>query len=202
MLHAHVHQVLRDRDARGARAVHHDLDLADLLAGDLERVQQSRRDDDGGAVLVVVEDRDIAFFLELALDLKAARRGDILQIDAAEGAADEIDGVDDLVHILALDAERERVHVAERLEQRAFALHDGHARLGSDVAQAQHGGAVGDDRDEVAASGQLVAFVDVLLHLEAGLRDAGGVGERQVLGGMDGNARDDLDLAVPVVVQL
>ena len=42
--------------------------------------------DDGGAVLIVVENGDIAAFLQLLLDLKAAGRGNILQIDAAEAS--------------------------------------------------------------------------------------------------------------------
>ena len=41
--------------------------------------------DDGGAVLVVVEDGNVALFLQLPLDFKAAGGGDVLQVDAAEG---------------------------------------------------------------------------------------------------------------------
>jgi hypothetical protein len=44
----------------------------------------SREGDHGGAVLVVVENRDVALFLEFALDLKAAGRRDVLEVDAAE----------------------------------------------------------------------------------------------------------------------
>ena len=46
------------------------------------------QNNDGRAVLVVVEDRNIQFFLQFALDFKAARSGDVLQIDPAEAARD------------------------------------------------------------------------------------------------------------------
>ena len=45
------------------------LDLLDVLADDLQRVQHRRADDDRGAVLVVVEDRDLH-----ALAQRCARR--------------------------------------------------------------------------------------------------------------------------------
>ena len=153
-------------------------------------------------MLVVVEDRDVALFLQLLLDFKAAGRGDVLQVHAAEGAGEQVDRVDDLVHVLALDAEGEGVHVAEGLEQHALALHDGHAGLGADVAQAQHRGAVGDHRAQVPAAGQLIALVDVLLNLQAGLGHAGGVGQGKVLLAADGRAGDDFDLALPFIVLL
>ena len=67
-------QQLRDGDGRRARAGGHDLHVLFLLPDDLERIRESRERDNGGAVLVVVEDGNVALFLELALDLKAARR--------------------------------------------------------------------------------------------------------------------------------
>ena len=94
-------QQLYDRDGRRARAGGDDLHILFLLADDLQRVRQAGQRDDGGAVLIVVEDGNIALFLELALDLKAARRGNVLQIDAAEAAGDQRDGVHELVHVRA-----------------------------------------------------------------------------------------------------
>ena len=84
-------------------------------------------------MLVVVEDRNVALFLQLALDLKAARCGDVLQVDAAEGAGDQADRVYKLVHIMRLDAKRERIHIAERLKEHALALHDRQTGFRADV---------------------------------------------------------------------
>ena len=53
----------------------------------LRGVAQRGQRDDGRAVLVVVEDRDVQPLLELALDLEAAGRRDVLQVHPAEGRA-------------------------------------------------------------------------------------------------------------------
>ncbi len=50
-------------------------------------------------MLVVVEDRDVEPRLEPVLDLEAARRGDVLEVDAAEGRREPDDGLDDLVDV-------------------------------------------------------------------------------------------------------
>ena len=63
------------------------LDLAGALADDPQRVDQRGEDDDRGPVLVVVEDRDVELGAQAALDLEAARRRDVLEVDAAEAGA-------------------------------------------------------------------------------------------------------------------
>ena len=204
--HRHVfetggQQQLYDRDGGCARAGSDDFDILFLLADDLQRVRQTREGDDGGAVLVIVEDGNVAHFLELALDFEAARGCDVLKVDAAKGAGNEGYGVHKLVDILGFDAKREGVDVAEGFKQDAFALHDGHAGFGADVAETEHGRAVGDDGAEVPAAGQLIAFAEVLLNFEAGLRDTGGVGEAQIVLRLDRNPRLDLKFALPLAMQ-
>ena len=125
---------------------------AKTVADDLQCVGQAGQRNDGGAVLVVVEDGDIAALFELAFDLKASGRGNILKVDAAERAGDERDGIDEFVYIVRLDAQREGIHIAEGLEEHAFALHDRHAGLRADVAKAENGRAVGNDRAEIPAA--------------------------------------------------
>ncbi len=59
------------------------------LADHAQRVQQRGEHDDRRAVLVVVEDRDLELgSFSRALDLEAARRGDVLEVDAAERRRD------------------------------------------------------------------------------------------------------------------
>jgi hypothetical protein len=55
-------------------------------------------------VLVVVEYGDVTFFFELALDFKAAGCRDILQIDSAEGARDQIHCINKFIDVFAFDA--------------------------------------------------------------------------------------------------
>ena len=88
-------QQLHNGDGSSACAGGDDLDVLLLLADNLQRVRQAGEGDDGGAVLIVMEDGDVALFLQLALDLKAARCGDILEVDAAEAAGDVVNGLDE-----------------------------------------------------------------------------------------------------------
>jgi hypothetical protein len=147
--------------------------------------------DDGGAVLVVVEDRDLHPLAQLALDDEAFRSLDVLQIDAAEGGLQCGDHLDEAVGILGVDLEVEHVDAGELLEQDRLALHH---RLGgqrADIAQAQHGGAVGDHGHQVAARGVVAGQVGVGGDGLAGGGDAGGIGQAEValgghaLGGLD-----------------
>ncbi len=57
----------------------------------------------------------------------------------------------ELVRVLFVDLDIEHVDVGEFLEQHALAFHDRLGRQRADVAKAQHGGAVGDHADQVAA---------------------------------------------------
>ena len=145
--HAGALERARDRHARGAAARRDDADVLDPLVDDAQRVEERGEDDDRRPVLVVVEDGDVERLAQPPLDLEAARRGDVLEVDAAEDRRDRLDRADDLVRILRVEADREGVDAAELLEQHGLALHHGQRGLRADVAEPEHGGAVADDRD-------------------------------------------------------
>src|SRR3546814_7595959 len=63
------------------------------------------------------------------------------------------DDVDQLVGVALVELDVEHVDAGELLEQHALAFHDGFTGQRADVAQAEHGGAVGDHRHQVAARG-------------------------------------------------
>ena len=107
-------------------------------------------------MLVIMEHRDIQALLELCLDLEAAGRCDILQIDAAEAQTDVRNGVDDLISVLGIDAQRECIHVCKFLEQCALALHNGHCSQRSDVTQSEDCSAVRDNCHQIVAACQLI----------------------------------------------
>ena len=141
--------------------------------------------------------RNVTDLLEAALDLEAARSGDVLKIDAAERAGDQLDRAHDLVNILGCNAERERIDVRERLEQRALALHDRHAGERADVAQTEDCRTVGDDRNEIVAARVFIAEGRIVLDLEARLGYAGRVGDGKIVLAVHLTAGNDLDLACP-----
>ena len=195
---AGVEEDVRHRDTCGADAGRHDRDLLDALADDAERVEEGGEDDDRGAMLVVVEHRDVELGPQSPLDLEAPRGGDVLEVDAAEPGGDRLHDRDDLVRVLGVEAERPRVDAAELLEQERLALHHRHRRLGADVAEAQHGGAVGDDGDGVLLARQVPGELPIGGDCLADARDAGRVRHREVVAGLDRDLRLHLDLAAEV----
>ena len=116
-LHAEPHVVLGGADGRGAGAGEDDLHLVDLLADDLERVEQRGAGDDRRAVLVVVEDGDLHRLPQRLLDVEAVGRLDVLEVDAADGGLEELAELDDVVGDLGADLEIEDVDVGELLEE-------------------------------------------------------------------------------------
>ncbi len=177
---------------------HQHLEVLQVPAGQLHGVQQRRHHHDGRSVLVVVEHRDLELLHQPLLDLEAARRGDVLQVDAAEAGRHQPDRADDLVGVGRVQADREGVHAGELLEQAALALHHGHRRLRADVAQAQHGRAVGDDGDGVALDRVLEGLVLVVGDRQADPGDAGRVDHREVVPGLERLLVGLFDLAADV----
>ncbi len=155
-------------------------------------------------MLVVVEHRDAHAGAQFGLDGEAFGGLDVLQVDRAEGRLQGGHDVAEACRVGRVDLDVEHVDAGELLEQDGLALHHRLAGQGADVAQAQHGGAVGDHADEVAAGGVVVGGVGVGLDRLAGGGDAGGVGQRQVA--LGGHALGRLDRQFsgpgkPVVVE-
>ena len=97
---------------------------------------------------------------------------------------------------MGVDADGEGIHAAELLEQHGLALHDRQTGFRADIAQTQHGGAVGDNGYHVALEGVLIYIVRVFLDLAAGLGHTGGVGGGQVVTGGDLHLTHDAHLSL------
>ena len=65
----------------------------------------------------------------------------------------------------------------------------------------KHRSAVRDDGNGVPAAGQVIALADIVLYFEAGRRDSGGVGKRQLVLVADPGSRLYLQLAAQFIVQ-
>jgi hypothetical protein len=135
---------------------------------------------------------------QLPLDLEAARRGDVLEVDAAEGRGDRLDRADDLVGIRRRETDREGVDAGELLEQDRLALHHWQGRLRPDVAEAEHRRSVADDRDRVALDREVPDLLRILGDRARDAADAGRVDHREVVPGVQRVPRMNLELAAEV----
>ena len=146
-------------------------------------------------MLVVVEHRDLHPLAQLALDVEALGRLDVLEVDAAERRLERADDVDQLVRIALVDLDVEAVDAGEFLEQHRLAFHHRLAGERTDRAQAEHRGAVGDDADQIAARGEVARLGRIADDFVAGGGDARRIGKRQIalIGELLG--RQDRDLA-------
>ena len=129
----------------------------------------------GSAVLVIVEHGNPQV-LEAFFNLKAAGRGYVFQVDAAETWGQVAHRLDYRGVVLGAQADGKGVHISQALEQDGLALHYRQGRLRADVAQAQHRGSVGYYRHGIAPVGQRVAFRLVFIYGQAHRRHAGSVG--------------------------
>ena len=198
LANASVPQHLCDGHTRSARAGDDDLAVLEVTIGETRRVDQCGQNNDSGPVLVVVENRDVESLDQAALDLEAPWTRDVFQVDATKGGREADDGFDDLVYIRRVEGHRDGVHPTELLEQHGLALHHGHRRMGPDVTEAEHGGAVGDDGDGVGHPGVLVGSFGVSDDRFTDPRDARGVRQRQVVRVAQRDSGDYLHLAAAV----
>lgn len=146
ILRARREQYISAGHARRADPAQDDFAILQLLVHNLQRIKQTGQQDDSGSMLIVMEDRNIEILLQPLFDLEAARRRDILQINAAEGRGNRLNRPYDLIRILRVQTDWERVDVRQLLEQHRLAFHDRHRRHRADIAQTEHSGSIGDNR--------------------------------------------------------
>ncbi len=131
-------------------------------------------------MLVVVHNRDVALLFQGILNHEAFRRLDVFEVDAAECRRDGLDDADELLRVFLVHLYVEGIESGKYLEQQRFPLHDGLTGEGTDVAEAEDGGAVAYDAHEVALVGVAVNVGGIILDFKAGECHAGGIGEREV----------------------
>ena len=179
-LHAQFEQHVQASDTGSAAAGGHDFDVGKILFRDAQGVCDARADDDGGAVLVVVKDGNVHPLAADFFDDKAVGGFDVFKVDRAESGFKRTDDFGQFDGVWFVQFDIEAVDIGEFLEQDGLAFHDRLGRQRADIAKAQHGGAVGDDADQVAARGVIAGRGGVFFNLEAGLCDTGGIGARQI----------------------
>ena len=88
--------------------------------------------------------------------------------------------IDELVRILGVHLEIDRVDVGEALEQHRLAFHHGLRGKRAAIAEPEDRGAVGDDGNEIALGGVFVGLALILRDRQHRHRDAGRIGEREI----------------------
>ena len=142
-----------------------------------------------------MHDGDVQFCFEPLFDFKGLWRFDVFEVDAAKGGGDGLDRIYKAVHIRGVHLDVKHIDVGKDLKEHTLALHHRLAGLGANVAQTEYGGAVADDRHQVAFARVAVDVFGVFGDFEAGFSHTGGVGEREVAlrgGGLGG---DDFQLS-------
>ena len=119
--------------------------------------------------------------MSACLDLETVGRGDVFQVDAAEGGRDAHHGVDELVGVFRVHLDVEDVDTGKMLEQHRLAFHHRLARQRPGITQPQHRGPVGDHRHQVALRGIAVGLLGILGDAPHRFRHARRVGQGQVL---------------------
>ena len=168
------------------------------LADHLQRVQQRRQHDDRRAVLVVVEDRDVERLAQAPLDLEAARRGDVLEVDAAEDRRDRLDRADDLVGSFVARQIGNASTPPNSLKRSALPSITGSAASGP---MSPSPSTAVPSLTTATVLGLIVRFQTLAGSSAIARRDAadaGRVGHREVVAGLQRHPRDDLDLAAEV----
>ena len=191
-------QHVGDRDTGRAGPGHDHFQVLELPAREPRSTLQGGNHHDRGAVLIVVEHRDVEALLQPILDLEAARRRDVLQVDPPESGGDLHDRVDDVLGVGGVQTDRHSIDAAEFLEEQRLALHHRQGCLRTDVAEAQHRRAVGHDQHRVGLPGvvehQIPLGGDRLRHP----RHPRGVGQGETCSVTDAHSRAHLDLPSPV----
>jgi hypothetical protein len=127
-----------------------------------------------------MKDWDLHAVPELALDLEALGRLDVLKVDPAEGRFESGDDLDDLVGVGLGQLDIEHVDVGKLLEEAGLALHDRLRGERADLAEAEDRSAIGDHRDEVGARGERGGLERVVGNGETGVGHPRRVSQRQV----------------------
>ena len=104
---AQSQEQLGNGDPGGATTIDRDIQLLQRRATQLGGVEQRGADDDGRAMLVIMEHWHFELQPEAALDLEAARRGDVFQVDGSKTGSDGPHMSHDIVWLARGQTDRE-----------------------------------------------------------------------------------------------
>ena len=192
---AHAFQQFDTGNSRSARAVQNDLNVFDLFARDMQRVQQACRTDNRSAVLVIVEDRNIHLFLQALFDDETFRRLDVFKVDSTKRRAHQLDRFAEFVRIFSIQFDVDRVHIGKAFEQNRLTFHHRLAAQRTQITKAKNRCTVGNDRNKVALVRIIISQFRVLRDFFTRNSHTRRIGQRQIPLGCHGYGRLHLPLA-------
>ncbi len=117
--------------------------------------------------------------LKSFFNLETARRGNVFEVNTAKSGRNLLHRAHDLVRVFCIQTDRKRVDAGKLFEQHRLAFHDRHGRGWTDIAKAEHGGPIGNDRDSVLFDCERKDFFRISVNGLADARDSGRVGHRR-----------------------
>ena len=139
-------------------------------------------------MLVIMENRNVAFLLQLSFDLKATGCRNILQVHSCKTSGNHVNCIHDLIHILALDAQWKRIYVSKSLKEHTFSFHNRHSSLRANISQSQNRRSVCNYQTEIVAAGQFITLVYIFLNFQTWLRHSRCISQGQILLGGNRNS--------------
>ena len=161
------HQAFGHAGAGHAGAVNHHAHVLQVLAHQLEGVIEGSQHNDSRGVVFVVQHRHPDGLPDPIFNGEAFGRGDAFQAEAPEGWGQNPDDLDDLVGVLGLQGDGDRIHVGKSLIDNRLGLQLGQHRHGPDIAELIHLAAVRDQGDGIAPAGIAVGRGGILVDFPA-----------------------------------
>src|SRR5262249_23557509 len=133
--HSSLQQHLANRYTRSANTVHDNTDVLDPFINDLKRIEQTGNYNNRCPVLIIMKHRNVQLIRQPALNFEAARRADILQVDAAKNRTHRLDRSNNFLRILRIKADGKSIDACQLLEQHRFPFHDRSCSMRPNVAK-------------------------------------------------------------------
>ena len=165
-----VHLDATHRSSTGTR--YDDAHILNLLAIDLQGIDETCTRNDGSAMLVIVHHGDVAVLFQTFFDIEALGRLDVLKVDSTKRGSNTLYGLAELHRVGLIDFDVEDVDAAIDLEEQSLTLHNGFSCQGTDVAQSEHSRTIGNNGYKVAAIGVTERVIGVLLDFETWIGNA------------------------------
>jgi len=146
----------------------------------MKSIDDSSKTNNGSSMLVIMEDGDVHFLLQLRLHKEAIGPLDVLQVNSPEGRPKFLNDSNKLFRVFHINAQIDGVDICELLEEHGFALHHGLGGECAEVPETQNSRAVGDHGHHIRFVRVQIGQLWILLNFETGESNTGRVGKGKI----------------------